>query len=348
MKAKLHGRVILEGLEAFADATLREVPASFPVVKFGKTVYTKDGERGEYEFNPADADTMLADFAERNKDGVIDYEHETLKGGKAPAAGWIQRLEKTEAGVVAHVRYWTDEAKRLLTDGAYRYFSPVLAMSRRHPMALHSVALTNHPATHGIPALVMDDETDESDETDKGAFMDLKKLAEALGVTVVALADGKGLDEVATQAAVEAEIIRLLGLKAERTAFLTLHESPDLDAVTGKIKGMVPAAELTALNDRLAGIEAEKAVAKAFADRKLVEAQRGWALAYARKDQQAFADFVAAAPEVAPATAAGAGVNVQGAAEGKALALTDVETKTFRRMGLSDKDIEAIKQDRKG
>lgn len=215
-------------------------------------------------------------------------------------------------------------------------------------MALHSVALTNHPATHGIPALVMDDETDESDETDKGAFMDLKKLAEALGVTVVALADGKGLDEVATQAAVEAEIIRLLGLKAERTAFLTLHESPDLDAVTGKIKGMVPAAELTALNDRLAGIEAEKAVAKAFADRKLVEAQRGWALAYARKDQQAFADFVAAAPEVAPATAAGAGVNVQGAAEGKALALTDVETKTFRRMGLSDKDIEAIKQDRKG
>lgn len=202
-------RLILEGIEAFADAAVREPPKSFLLVKFGRTAYTKDGERGEYEFAAADAERMLADFAERGKDGVVDYEHETLKGGKAPAAGWIERLEQTDAGVVAHVRYWTEEASKLLRDGAYRYFSPVLAMSRRHPLALHSVALTNHPATHGIPALVASD--DESDNTEV-ATMDLKKLAELLGVSLVVLADGKGLDETATLAAVTAEIARLQGV----------------------------------------------------------------------------------------------------------------------------------------
>lgn len=344
MKLLAHGRLVLDGIEAFADATVREVPKSFLVVRYGKTAYTKDGERGEYEFTEPDADRMLADFVERGKDGVVDYEHETLKGGKAPAAGWIERLEKTTDGVVAHVRYWTEEATKLLKDGAYRYFSPVLAMSRRHPLALHSIALTNHPATHGIPALVAsdDDDTEVQEMT-----MDLKKLAELLGVSLVVLADGKGIDEKATEAAVTAEIARLQGQGAAQAAFLNLHDAKDLDAVTGKIRGMVPAAELAALNDRLAGIEAEKAVVKAFADRKLVEAQRAWALDYARKDLKAFADFVAAAPVVAPASASVVGVKIGGAGDGKALILTDDETKIYRKMGLSDADIEAIRKDRK-
>jgi phage I-like protein len=343
--------LVMAGLEVFADAAQAErtPPRSFLLVKYGKTAYTRGTERGEYEFAEADADKMLAEFAERNRDGVIDYEHQTLSGDKAPAAGWIERLEKTADGVVAHVRYWTDEATKLLKGGEYRYLSPVLTMSRRRPMALHSVALTNHPATHGIPALVASDDEPDNDpanQEEQDTMESLKRIAELLGVAVVALADGKGPDETATMAAIEEKLKDLLTGQAAVGEFLKLHDAKDLDTVTGKIKGMVPAADLTALNDRLAGIEADKAVAKAFADRKLVEAQRAWALAYARKDLQAFADFVTAAPVVAPGPAAAAGVVAN--APSQPVALTDDELKVYRNLGLSDDAIEQIRKDRQG
>lgn len=337
--------VILDGLEVLADSNqgTREPPASFLLARYGKTPYTKAGQRGEYEFAPDDADKLLADFAERGRDGVIDYEHQTLSGDKAPAAGWIERLEKTADGVVAHVRYWTEEATKFLREGAYRYFSPVFHVSRRHPMSLHSVALTNHPATHGIPALVTADETDD-DETDthKKETEMREKLLALLGIAALA-------DEAKTDGLIIETVQAMIAHGETLKAFLALHDARDLDAVTGKIKGMVPASELTALNDRLATIEAEKAVTKAFADRKLVEAQRAWALAYAKKDIQAFTDFVAAAPVVAPTAAGATGVKTDGdKGTSKTVALTDDETKVYRLMGLDAEQIEAIRKEKAG
>ena len=97
----------------------------------------------------------------------------------------------------------------------------------------------------------------------------LKKIATMLGVTVVALADGKE-DEKGTAEAVAA---KLTGLQTAQTAaqaekasvadLLKLHDCQTVEALGVKIAGMVPAVEKAELEKRLAKIEAEKAVAAA-------------------------------------------------------------------------------------
>ncbi len=137
----------------------RTPPDVIPLVPFGRNEYTHGGKKGSFDFAPADADTMIREFAERQRDLVIDYEHQTLSGDQAPAAGWIKTLTKTADGLAGDVKYWTDRGKSQLEAGEYRYFSPVLIFSKdgNRPVALHSVALTNHPALHGVAALVASD-----------------------------------------------------------------------------------------------------------------------------------------------------------------------------------------------
>lgn len=311
--------MILPGVALFDDAQAQDSsqprvpPKQILLLRYGKTGYTKGEARDEYEFTPEDADKILSDFSIRQRDVVIDYEHQTMQNGKAPAAGWIESLGKTAEGLVGAVRYWTKEARRYLEEGEYRYFSPVLNMSKRRPLSLHSVALTNHPATHGLPALVTTDDADSQEsstvstvvETPKESrrMENLKQIADALGVAVVALADASGPDEGATLGAVQAKIAELKALGAKQAEFLKLHDASDLDAVTGKIKGMVPSEQLTALNDRLALIDAERAVAAALEARKLTEAQREWAIGYAKDNPKGFSDFIAKAPVTVPAPA---------------------------------------------
>jgi len=76
-------------------------PEEFLLIRFGENDYTKGEEQGRFAFSSADADEILADFTKRGKDIVVDYEHQTLKGVEAPAAGWIKALAKTAAGLVA-------------------------------------------------------------------------------------------------------------------------------------------------------------------------------------------------------------------------------------------------------
>ncbi len=106
---------------------------------------------------------MVAHFQERGLDLVVDYEHQTLSGRKAPAAGWIRELEiriagETPApqdGLWARVE-WTATAQQHLAAREYRYFSPVLRLEdkTRRPLALLHAALTNTPAINGLTPLV--------------------------------------------------------------------------------------------------------------------------------------------------------------------------------------------------
>ena len=94
-------------------------------------------------------------FRSRRIDVVVDYEHQTLMGTQAPAAGWITSIRKGEDAIVASVN-WTDKAKELIQAKEYRYLSPVVRVrnSDHRVTAVHSVALTNAPAIDGMPALV--------------------------------------------------------------------------------------------------------------------------------------------------------------------------------------------------
>lgn len=98
---------------------------------------------------------MVAHFEARGLDLVVDYEHQSLTGLKAPAAGWIKELAAREDGLWARVQ-WTDTARDHIAAREYRYFSPVLELEEktRRPLALLQVALTNTPAINGLDPLV--------------------------------------------------------------------------------------------------------------------------------------------------------------------------------------------------
>lgn len=136
------------------------LPQEFLLLHYGTNSYSKAGANGAFEFTETDADSVIRDFENRGHDLVIDYEHQSLGGEKAPAAGWIDAICKTAEGLSAHVKYWTEEAAKLLSSGEYRYFSPTIYFSRsgKTVSSIHSVALTNHPALHGIPALAAADD----------------------------------------------------------------------------------------------------------------------------------------------------------------------------------------------
>jgi len=207
----------------------RTPPESFLLLKFGRRVYTKDGVEGSFDFDESAADALTAEFNSRSRDLVIDFEHSTLSGNEAPAAGWIDRLEKTAEGLAAHVKYWTDRAKEYLFRGEYRYFSPTLMFpcGGRKPAALHSVALTNHPALHGVDALVandtnpsdLSDPSDKSDKTRKETTMDHElqdAIRKMLGDTALPLTDADGEKAVAAKLSALADELPVLREKAAK------------------------------------------------------------------------------------------------------------------------------------
>jgi len=99
------------------------------------------------------AEKIIAAFKAQGVQLPIDYEHSTIvkgeKGEKAPAAGWITAMHwEPDRGLIASVD-WTAEARSYIETTEYKYLSPVLLINvkTRSPYKLHSMALTNKPAT---------------------------------------------------------------------------------------------------------------------------------------------------------------------------------------------------------
>ncbi len=63
--------------------TPRTPPETFLLLKFGRSVYTKDGKEGGFDFDAPAADALIAEFNSRSRDLVIDFEHSTLSGNEA-------------------------------------------------------------------------------------------------------------------------------------------------------------------------------------------------------------------------------------------------------------------------
>jgi len=167
----------------------REAPMRFRVVKFGNNAFTKSDNQGSFEFTPELAEMIVNEFKKRGKDIVIDFEHGTLNqnaaaNGDAPAAGWGGNLEVDEDGLYVVISNWTDKGKNRLESGEYRYHSPVFKFDQGRPCALHSIALTTHPALHDLDALVaandtegemdMDVQEEKQDEVTVDYFSDVK------------------------------------------------------------------------------------------------------------------------------------------------------------------------------
>ena len=149
-----------------------KAPDSFKIFNFGMV----EIENSKPVILDAEsAKEILKHFNSYNHEMVIDYEHQTLGSGKAPAAGWCSELFVEDNGLYAKVK-WTDEAKGYLSTGEYKYFSPVFFYDKktRKITKLYNLALTNQPRMKDIQVLAAKLSVTQKQE---GQIM-LKKLRE--------------------------------------------------------------------------------------------------------------------------------------------------------------------------
>ena len=322
-------------------------PKSFLLCPYGEQHYTKDGKEDAFSFSPESADRVIREFHSRARDLVIDYEHQTLTGGKAPAAGWIGDLEKTEKGLVAKVNYWTDAAADLLQKREYRYFSPTFLMSGKEVTALHSVALTNHPAMHGVAALAAKDtaiinQPENPGKTKGNNNMTKTELAlrKLLGDTALALSDETDGQTAARIEALAEELPELREKKniaEEVKKLLGVPETAGKDEILAALKAELEKAEKLEADAE----EAKKdlVLSDALAKNKITAAEK---TVLAKLDLATLNDLVKAKPE----NAAVPGAPLPEPDKKKeAAALTDEEKKIALTMGLTEEEFAKAKKE---
>ena len=267
-----------------SNVELVGAPETIFVLPIGHVVSSK----GEFDVDDESYKAMKAQIAKRGVDLVVDYEHQTLKGCEAPAAGWVKEL-KLEDGQIKAVVEWTPRGARYLENKEYRYLSPVVNVRKADNKAvgLHSLALTNTPAIEGMNPIVNSDNFEGGQHS-----MDIKKLAELLGLSEdateeqvvealkVCLAENRSLKEAEKQppenVVANKAVCELLGLKAGAAA-------EDVTAKIMELKSGTVDAVILALK---AG--------------KITPAQKEWAKSYALSDPKGFGSFVEKAPQIVP------------------------------------------------
>ncbi|MBI5328861.1 MAG: phage protease [Deltaproteobacteria bacterium] len=286
------------------------VPAEIQVIPYGFHSTAK----GDFVCDEASAKKVIGTFDAKTNDMVIDYEHQTLQGTEAPAAGWIKELvNKGRDGIWAVVE-WTDRAKEYIKNKEYRYVSPVFLkrLSDNKVMALINVALTNQPNIDGMVPLVNKELKTKKEE------QQMNRLLEALGLAADATEDEAiaaivKLKEAAGVTACKA-VMDSLGLKegaAESEVVGTIMAMKQSHGQTGDLSQKVKD-----LSDKLAARDAQELVALAMKEGKITAAQKPWADEYAKRDPEGFKVFVAKASVVVPVgEIAGPGVKGQGSGE---------------------------------
>lgn len=293
-------------------------PEVISVLPFGHVV----SQKGEFDVDEESLAAMKEQIAQRGVDLVVDYEHQTLTGERAPAAGWVKELFAEDGHIKARVE-WTIPAKQYLENKEYRYLSPVITVRKSDNKAtgLHSLALTNTPAIAGMTPIV-NSSTFQGGETNMNEL--IKKIAAALGLgedadeeqILTALSacveENKALKEAAEGGKAPGKkpgedgkpedqddgivanksVCELLGLKAGAS---TADVAASIMALKGGVDGRVKA-----LEEKLADRDAEEAVELAIKSGKITPAQRGWAKGYALKSPDGFKEFLEKAPRPSP------------------------------------------------
>lgn len=259
-----------------SNVELVGAPETIFVLPIGHVVSSK----GEFDVDDESYKAMKAQIAKRGVDLVVDYEHQTLKGCEAPAAGWVKEL-KLEDGQIKAVVEWTPRGARYLENKEYRYLSPVVNVRKADNKAvgLHSLALTNTPAIEGMNPIVNSDNFEGGQHS-----MDIKKLAELLGLS----------EDATEEQVVEALKVCL----AENRSLKEAEKQPPENVVANK--AVCELLGLKALKQQNAEREANDAVILALKAGKITPAQKEWAKSYALSDPKGFGSFVEKAPQIVP------------------------------------------------
>lgn len=291
------------------DVEVAGAPEIISVLPLGHVV----SQKGEFDVDEESFREMKAQIAQRGVDLVIDYEHQTLKGVQAPAAGWVKELVLKDGHIQARVE-WTPAATEYLQNREYRYLSPVVTVRKVDSLAtgLHSLALTNTPAIEGMTPIV----NSQNYEGGQNNMEFIAQIAKLLGLEEgatpeqimeslqacldenKALKDDQGKAEADENVVANKAVCELLGLKSGAPAEDVTSKIMELKG--GTIDGVNVLAELKALKQQSAERDADAAVDLALKGGKITPAQKAWARDYALDNPKGFAGFMEKAPQVVP------------------------------------------------
>jgi phage I-like protein len=289
----------MEGTLVLVCREVAGIPTEIQVIPYGNI----ETPKGPFTLDDESARAVIAAFEAQKNDMVIDYEHQTLMGVQAPAAGWIKKLiNKGAEGVWAAVE-WTERAREYLKNKEYRYVSPVFLkrITDNKVVRLINVALTNEPNIDGMVPLI-----------NKNAAFTIENINQPKeDDTMKELLKLLGLAETATETDAIAAVnklktpVQIVANKGVLTA-LGLAETATEAEVTGTIMAMKQshgqvgtlAQEVAGLKTKLGERDAAEVVALAMKEGKITPAQKEWADEYAKRDIEGFKVFVAKAPVV--------------------------------------------------
>lgn len=313
-----------------------EIPSEIQILPFGRHVTDK----GAFVLDAEGMRRMVAAFDSKANDTVVDYEHQTLAGTQAPAAGWIKKLiDRGNDGLWASVE-WTSKAADYLRNREYRYLSPVFLKRKGDDrvVALVNAALTNQPAIDGMVPVVNKDGLSSTAAVTQKEETAMDKVLEALGLKPGATE----ADALTALQVMKAELIsvrKAVGLKPDAPASEVSGTLMAIVAKSGAYDELKPKVEALEAGQRRA--KAEALVEQAMKDGKVTPAGKDDAITLAVKDYDAFSVYIAKAPVVVNTNAiAAGGVTAPSADAGeyagmvcKGFGLTDAELKTEGKKG---------------
>lgn len=296
-----------------------------------------------FSINEDDCRAIVAAYEASGVDIPLDWEHGTqlapTRGNRAPAAGWLHQLQfRAGRGVYARVKSFLPQGGEDVLSKAYRYASPVIVPQHRDPRTgetkgkrVMSVALTNIPFFGGalepilargdsmlLPLLLAALQMPET-ATEEEAVAEAKRLkdAEANGGAVAASAALGDALCTALQVDVAGADAALAGLLARPTAALVT----ELEA------------ELAALKSSRSASEKDVLLNSALEEGLIMPAQRDQVAAMFDAAPIACRAFLAG---LRPVAALGGPQARQPERTGRQL--TELESTTARRMGLTDQE----------
>ncbi len=300
-------RQLMESMETQVCSHRTEVdgqPGLIQLIPHG----SHNTDKGYFTLDAEGIQMVMEAFSAKDNQMAIDYEHQSLTGAEAPAAGWISRLvDKGSRGLWAQVS-WTERAKRYLCNREYRYLSPVFLKeaSSGRVVRLLGAGLTNRPAIDGmVPVVNAEGFPPAKKKEEKGMEVLFKVLGLAADAT-----ESEAVDAVEALKAQKAEMDAALARPASKEVLeaMGLEQEAEASEVLGTAHAMkralemadVLAGQVRELGEKLRTTEAGELVAHAMRQGKVTPAQEDWAREFAEGDPEGFLTFVAKAPAVIP------------------------------------------------
>ena len=330
------------------------VPNEIQLMPVGKFNGKKDWMTGApqpCEVTEADVSQIVKNFNNVGRDLPIDYEHQSLTGVEAPAAGWITKLiDKGKEGLWAIVS-WTDRAKSYLLAREYRFISPVWTAHGIDKESgndigayLANAGLTNNPFFDGLKPIVASEKnyqtiflTEESSTMNKviAKLVSMYKLAaDATEDQIIAKMDEHS-QLVSGLVTARTEMFGLLGLQPTAT----IEEAKGLLIAAKTNSGSLATLtqELSTLKKSILDKDFDVVIAKAMQSGRVTAAQkndaewlgtqRGWA----EKNFSSFSEyFTSKAPVIVPV-----GEITLGSSTATGAALNDTDMMVAKSMGVS-------------